>query len=515
MGDGLELAAGNRMKNLLEVITKNRLLAVFVGFTVTALIQSSSATTVMVVGFVNAGLMTLTQAVGIIMGANIGTTITSVLIAIDFSSVAPVCIFIGAVMMIFFKKKTVKNTGTIIAGFGLLFLGMNTMSSAMAPLKDSPEFQGFITRINNPFMGILIGVVMTAIMQSSSATIGILQALALQGVVPFGFSIFVLFGQNIGTVVTTFISTAGAKTNAKRAAMIHLLFNVIGTVIFIIITFTTPYMSWIEAISDNASVQISAAHIIFNVVSTIILFPFSKLLVKASCKLVPEKQKTDLSQSLHFLDDRILNAPPFAVAEVGKRTVQMLAIARQNFEKAARALIDMDASPAEEIRTNEETVNFLNHHITEYLIKINALEISESDLAYIGVLFHVVNDIERVGDHAMNLIEAAEKACENRLTLTNDAIEEMSTLLAEVGTQLKSAQDILSAGRVSNEAYFELHERECRIDSLTELYTQNHITRLNEKKYSPETGMLYVNTIVDFERVADHAFNIGGYKLWR
>lgn len=297
MGQGLEMAAGDKMKNMLNKVTSNKISAVLIGVAVTALIQSSSATTVMVVGFVNAGLINLVQATGIIMGANIGTTVTSVLVALNLSSIAPLFVFAGAFILIFTKKKIISHIGEIIAGFGLLFIGMDTMSSAMEPLRNSSVFIDFMTKADNPFLGIIIGLVFTAVIQSSSASIGILQALAFKGLVPIEFALFVLYGQNIGTVITALLSAAGSKTNSKRAAIIHLLFNVFGTILFVIITLFTPYVEFLKMLNSDTVVQISAAHIIFNVVSTIILFPFSDKIVRLSCKIIPDRRDKNLKLS--------------------------------------------------------------------------------------------------------------------------------------------------------------------------------------------------------------------------
>lgn len=508
MGDGLELAAGSKLKKLLEVLTSNRFLAVLVGFVVTAVIQSSSATTVMVIGFVNAGLMNLAQAVGVIMGANIGTTVTSVLIALDLTDIAPLAIFIGVILMIFFKKKMTTHIGQIICGFGLVFLGMSTMSSSMEPLRDFQPFQDFIINANNPFMGVMIGLVMTGIIQSSSATIGILQALAGQGLVPIEFAVYVLYGMNIGTCVTALISTAGTKVNSKRAAVIHLLFNVIGTGIFMLITAYTPYIELLKMISDSTMVQISAAHIIFNVVSTVVLFPFANVLVKLSCRLVPGKEASDEEMHLKYLDERILNTPPFAIVQVGKEVKRMAEMAQKNFAAAANALINMDVSEVEKISEREKAINFLNHKITSYLIKINSLDLLENDSKYIGSLFHVVNDIERIGDHALNLSEAAQKSVEDKLTLSDKAKEELRDLFDNTQQLLSGAIEAFDKQTLTVDESFKLYELEEHIDDLSDLYQNTHIARLNNMECSTEAGMLFVNTITDFERVGDHAINI-------
>lgn len=508
MGDGLELAAGSKLKKLLKVLTSNRFLAVLVGFVVTAVIQSSSATTVMVIGFVNAGLMNLTQAVGVIMGANIGTTVTSVLIALDLTDIAPLAIFIGVILMIFFKKKMTTHIGQIICGFGLVFLGMSTMSSSMEPLRDFQPFQDFIINANNPFMGVMIGLVMTGIIQSSSATIGILQALAGQGLVPIEFAVYVLYGMNIGTCVTALISTAGTKVNSKRAAVIHLLFNIIGTGIFMLITAYTPYIELLKMISDSTMVQISAAHIIFNVVSTVVLFPFANVLVKFSCWLVPGKEASDEEMHLKYLDERILNTPPFAIVQVGKEVKRMAEMAQKNFAAAANALINMDVSEVEKISEREKAINFLNHKITSYLIKINSLDLLENDSKYIGSLFHVVNDIERIGDHALNLSEAAQKSVEDKLTLSDKAKEELRDLFDTTQQLLSGAIEAFDKQTLTVDESFKLYELEEHIDDLSDLYQNTHIARLNNMECTTEAGMLFVNTITDFERVGDHAINI-------
>ncbi|MEG1846084.1 MAG: Na/Pi cotransporter family protein, partial [Oscillospiraceae bacterium] len=345
MGDGLELAAGAKLKVLLEKMTRNRFLAVLVGIVITTLIQSSSATTVMVVGFVNTGIMNLTQAIGVIMGANIGTTTTSVLVSLNLTGVAPIAIFIGVFMIVFSKKNMIKHIGQAIAGFGMLFMGMNLMSGAMEPLQDSEVFRNWMINASNPFLGILIGAAITGVIQSSAASIGILQALAAQGLVPLNFAIYIIYGQNIGTVVTALISTIGTKTNSKRAAVMHLLFNIIGTAIFVCITAFLPFTAMIESLTDNSMVQLSAVHIIFNVVSTFIMFPFAKYLVKLSCILVPEKKsKNDDGLNMVNVDDRMINTPPVAVAQVGKEVIRMATLARNNFDIAAQDLINKNIS---------------------------------------------------------------------------------------------------------------------------------------------------------------------------
>lgn len=508
MGDGLERAAGSKMKKILGALTRNRLLAVIVGALVTGLIQSSTATTVMVVGFVNAGLMTLAQAVGVIMGANIGTTVTSVLIALDLTAIAPVALFIGVFVMLFVKKDFIKHVAQTIAGFGMLFWGMETMSSSMEPLRDSQVFADMITSFNNPIMGILIGIIVTVIIQSSSASVGILQALALQGLVPIELAIYVLLGQNIGTCLTALLSAAGTKTNTKRTAMIHLLFNVIGSAIFLLITMLTPYTSLLEMISDNVSVQISAAHIIFNVVSTIILFPFANFLIKISCLLVRDKESEDSKLEFKFYDEHLLTTPPVAVEQIGKEVVRMAQLARDNFDRAAVALINNDTSKAEKIESVEEVINFLNHGITRHLVKINALDLDYSDAKYIGRLFHVVNDIERIGDHAVNLSEAMVVRNNEKLAISDEAVAELETMRKCVIDLLSASISAFEKQELTLEEAKNIETLETVSDNLKIKYQDAHLRRLNEEHCETRAGMMFVNTLIDFERVGDHAKNI-------
>lgn len=512
MGDGLENAAGAKLKRMLEVLTGNRFLAVLVGFVVTAIIQSSTATTVMVVGFVNAGMMSLAQAVGVIMGANIGTTVTSLLIALNFSSVAAASVLVGVILMLASKKTVVKNLGAIFTGFGLLFLGIDMMSDSMAPLRESAGFMNFIVTVSEsplrPLFGIILGIVMTAVLQSSSASVGVLQTLAMQGLVPLKFSVFVLFGQNIGTCLTALFSTVGAKKNSKRAAVIHLLFNLIGTGIFILIALLTPYVEWIEKLSPDPMAQIAISHIVFNIVSTVVMFPFAKVLVKLSCLLVPGKDDSESEMHCKFIDDRLLNTPPFAVMQVSKEVARMAKLACDNFETSAHALINRSDKDLDKVMENEEIINYLNHHITSYLVKLNALDITDSDSDYIARVFHAINDIERVGDHAINLAEAAQHNIGEGLKFSDPAREELNQLCGSVVTLLERSMAAFDNQSLSDDEAKELSDLEEHIDDLTLECQDSHIFRLNRKECNTEAGMLYLNTITDFERVGDHAINI-------
>ena len=510
LGEGLELAAGAKLKVLLEKMTSNRFAAVLVGFVITTLIQSSSTTTVMVVGFVNTGIMNLTQAIGVIMGANIGTTTTSILVSLDIGKYAPIAIGIGVFLSMLTKKTTKKHIGLAITGFGMLFLGMTLMKDAMEPLASSPVFSEWLMNANNPFMAILIGTVITAVIQSSAASIGILQALASQGLIPLHFAAYVIYGQNIGTCITALISSIGTKKNSKRTAVMHVLFNVFGTVIFIILTKLLPFTDWIESLTDNTMMQLSLVHIIFNVVSTLIMFPFAdKVLVKLACLIVPDKK--DFSEDdfkLQFVDNLMINTPPFAVAQVSKEVHRMAGLARHNFSIAAEDLLNKSCDHFDEVQHTEEVINFLNHNITPILVKINSLDLSYSDAKYIGRVFHVINDIERIGDHAQNLEEAAKSRVDEGIEISAEGERELREMYETTLKLIDGSIEAFTSQILDNEKAEQLSEYEASVDDMQTEFEQSHIERLNAHKCNTRAGMLFINTITDFERVADHATNI-------
>ncbi len=510
LGEGLELAAGAKLKVLLEKMTSNRFAAVLVGFVITTLIQSSSTTTVMVVGFVNTGIMNLTQAIGVIMGANIGTTTTSILVSLDIGKYAPIAIGIGVFLSMLTKKTTKKHIGLAITGFGMLFLGMTLMKDAMEPLASSPVFSEWLMNANNPFVAILIGTVITAVIQSSAASIGILQALAAQGLIPLHFAAYVIYGQNIGTCITALISSIGTKKNSKRTAVMHVLFNVFGTVIFIILTKLLPFTDWIESLTDNTMMQLSLVHIIFNVVSTLIMFPFAdKVLVKLACLIVPDKKDSSEDDfKLQFVDNLMINTPPFAVAQVSKEVHRMAGLARQNFSIAAEDLLNKSCNHFDEVQHTEEVINFLNHNITPILVKINSLDLSYSDAKYIGRVFHVINDIERIGDHAQNLEEAAKSRVDEGIEISAEGEKELREMYETTLKLIDGSIEAFTAQILDNEKAEQLSEYEASVDDMQTEFEQSHIERLNAHKCNTRAGMLFINTITDFERVADHATNI-------
>ena len=432
MSEGLNRVAGNKMKDLLEKLTRNRFKGFLLGVLVTAIIQSSSATTVMIMGFLNAGIMDLFQATGVIIGANIGTTITAVLIAIDVSAIAPICIFVGTVMMMFCKKQSQKYIGQIILGFGVLFFGLKYMSGseAMGVLKTSASFQSFITKADNPLLGLLIGFAMCSVLQSSSASIGVLQALAMTGaeLMPMKFAIYLIIGINVGSAMPLFLSAIGAKTNAKRAAVIYFMFDFVGMLIFTPLAIFVPqYVQWITTLSDNGSVQVAIAHIIFKVVTAVFLLPFVPLLVKFS-EIIIKPKEHDTRLRFEFIDTKVDDNPVTISLQIGSEVERMARIVRMNFCVACESFLKMDDSQKHTISENEELINWLNHHISDYMITVTSRQLTPEVSEYIGKLFHVITDLERIGDHALNLMERIETAKSNDLGFTKQGLDEFKQI---------------------------------------------------------------------------------------
>ena len=508
MSDGLEAAAGDRLQLILEKLTSNRIVGVLVGAGITAVIQSSSATTVMVVGFVNAGMMTLKQAVWIIMGANIGTTVTGLLIALDIGAIAPLFAFIGVVLITFIKKEKVQDIGEIIAGLGILFIGMDMMGAAMLPLRESPSFIALMTTVENPLLGILIGLVFTAVIQSSSASIGILQALAASGLIPLHSAAFILFGQNIGTCITAFLASLSANRNAKRTTIVHLLFNVIGTVIFVLLCLATPLISIIGRLTpDNPMAQIANLHILFNVTTTLILLPFGVKLAELAMVILPvhNDEKEDLLKPL-YLDDQHLGSVAIATAQLKKEIVHMFEIVRRNVDYIFEALDPKVRFQKEKIERNEAKINALNIEITDFVAKACTLEMSAADSIKINSYFKISNDLERNDDHVMNLKEYMEFYLNKEV----DFDEEIQAQLKELYLLLKEC--LMKLGEESFFDYedkYELIERdEQKMDDLTFYYREKQVNDLRNKQCSAKTVVTYSEMLTDIERMSDHLLNI-------
>lgn len=512
MSDGLNQVAGNKMQALLEKLTRNRFKGFLLGVVVTAVIQSSSATTVMLMGFLNAGIMDLAQATGVIIGANIGTTITAVLIAIDVSAIAPFCIFIGTVMALFCKKQTQKYIGQVILGFGVLFFGLKYMSGpdAMGVLKTSAAFQSFITKANNPILGLIIGFIMCSVLQSSSASIGVLQALAMTSasLMPMKFAIFLIIGINVGSAMPLFLSAIGAKTNAKRAAVIYFIFDFVGMLIFTPIALIFPqYMDWITTLSDNGSVQVAIAHIIFKVVTAFVMLPFIKWVVKLS-EIIIKPKEHDTRLRFEFIDKKVSNNPVATTMQIGSEVERMARLVRNNFVIACEGFIVMDNSRQRELEENEELINWLNHNISDFMVTVTSKEMPGAVSEYIGKLFHVITDLERIGDHAQNIMNRVCAAKDDDLGFTETGIAEFKEIYEIDLELLDRALGAFMNKHLTDDEEHQLHYLEDTIDYLTLTAQDNHVQRLREKKCHTSSGVIYTKALQDLERVGDHSYNI-------
>ena len=518
MSTGLEAAAGNKMKVILEKLTANRFIAVLVGALITAVIQSSSATTVMVVGFVNSGMMTLGQAVWIIMGANIGTTITGQLIALDVGEIAPLMAFIGVAGIVFVKNEKVHHIGEILAGLGVLFIGMDMMSSAMKPLAEMDSFVALLTKFENPFLGILAGTVFTALIQSSSASVGILQALAGSGVVGLNSAAFVLFGQNIGTCITALLASIGTSRNAKRTTLIHIMFNVFGTIVFTILCLTTPLISMVQGWTpDNAPAQIANLHTMFNIVTTLLLLPVGMWLTKIATFLLKDKggaQEEGLKVQ-YLLDIKHINAEKLGatmICEEGikQELTRMLEMAKTNVVEAFDVFANKAADKYAGIEKREEYVDFLNKEISTYITSVVSYENTNSGSQIFNSLFSVTSNIERISDHAMNIAGYSNMVAERKISFSGQAKDELS--------EMKKICNSLFELLIEKPADFiEWHEKvacmEQKIDDMTIQYRNNMYGRIQKGSCTDEGSILFSELLTDFERIGDHALNISNEML--
>lgn len=524
MADGLQKSAGNKMKSLLAALTTNRFLAVIVGALVTAIIQSSSATTVMVVGFVNAGLLELTQAVGVIMGANVGTTITSWLVSMNEWGAmlkpeffAPLIICIGAFMILFTKSNKKKEVGEILVGFGVLFIGLSFMSGAITPYKDAPIFgQAFALFGSNPFLGILAGAIVTAVIQSSSASVGILQTLAMNGMVNWGSAVFITLGQNIGTCITAILSSAGANKTAKRAAAIHFLFNTLGALIFGVIMYAVFLFNKNLATAPINSVEISIFHTIFNICNTLILFPFANQLVKLSTVFVRGDKENEYEENAeeeleHRLDERILETPSFAVETVLKEVVNMGLVTLDSFKRVRKAFLENDEKAVEKVLAGERVINGYESQLTEYIVKINNLSLNDEQHLMVKNLLYTISDIERVGDHCENIAELAKQKIDKKMNFSEEGTKDLETIFDRAFMSFEAA---VNARLTREKQYIDIQKKcEIKVDNLEKQLRENHFKRLAQNKCNATTGIYYLDAISNLERISDHADNIANYVL--
>ena len=510
MSEGLEKAAGAKLRGILELFTKNRFIGMVVGIIFTAIIQSSNATTVMVVSFVNSGLMNLMQASGVILGANIGTTITGQLIAFNLSDIAPLIVIIGVIMVMFCKKQSVKKMGEVVLGFGILFMGLSIMGDSMTAVKDSPKILDFLASLSSPFSAILVGFLITAVLQSSSATVGIILLMVSQGLLELSICPFMILGCNIGSCVSALVASLSGKKDAKRAALIHFLFNVVGSAIMFVILLVAidPITEGLLYISGGSLARsVANVHTLMKVFEVVMLFPFMGWIVKATYKIVPGTDKTaDDEYELLYIGGKTILSPTMALHDGICEIEHMGKVAIENLKTAMDALCTLNETEIEEVYQKEKYIDFMNQKITDYLVRANEVELPLADADMIGGLFHVVNDIERIGDHAENFADSAKARIADGVEFSDKAKKQLQDMMSKVVMILEYSLDMFTN---KNQKHMrEILELEDEIDEQEKKLQRAHVKRLTKNKCTPEAGMIFPDTISGLERVADHATNI-------
>ena len=525
MGDGLAKVSGGKLEKILENLTSNPIKAVLLGAGVTAVIQSSSATTVMVVGFVNSGIMKLSQAVGVIMGANIGTTITSWILSLtgiqsdNFiiqmfkpTSFSPVLAIVGVIFILFINDSKKKDIGSIFIGFAILMYGMDMMSSAVKPLAEVPEFTNLLLKFSNPLLGVIAGALLTAVIQSSSASVGILQALASTGMIPLSSAVFVLFGQNIGTCITAVLASIGMKVNAKRTTVIHLLFNIIGAVLFTVICLVTPYVTWIEAMTPGDPVaQIANAHTVFNIVTTLLLLPFGTHMANIAVRILPDSKKADdedlrLKYIRPFESSYAIGHSAVAVSQVRDEVNRMRDMVAKNISDSFDSLVQYDEKLRKKVSEREEYIDFLNKGISEYIVSLMASEMNMSDSRKINGYYAIISNLERIGDHAVNLAEYGDDMRKWEIDFSDTVKEELNEMKAQCIAALDNLKEVTSENveRILSQAVI----IEQKTDDMRDKYFKKQMQRLKKGKCKPQSGIVFSEILTDFERMGDHALNI-------
>lgn len=515
MANGLQKSAGTKLKKTIEVLTTNRIIGMFVGAMVTLVIQSSSATTVMVVGFVNAGIMSLIQATGVIMGANIGTTITAQMVSLDISEIAPAVIGIAVAVWIFSKNKKVINAAEIFIGFGILFLGMDLMKDSLKPLRELESFHNLLLAFDAGSLkaylaAIFVGFAFTAIIQSSSATTGILVAMAFEGLITLDIALPIIFGTNIGTCVTAMLSSVGASRTAKRAATIHMLFNVIGTTIFIILFRNITLHLAVALSPDNVARQLANAHTFFNIVNTLLLLPFAHQLVNLSTKIIP-MHENEKDEYVTYLDERMLGTPAIALGQMTKEIVGMAEMALDNYDLSIKSVTEKNQKSIDKVMQMEEVINVKQRSIEEYLVKLTNESLSSSEHSKVNMMLGIISDIERIGDHAENIAELGEYRIDNNLPFSDQAIEEIMMMHKKV---IKSCEQAIEALKTNDiEIARKIISRENKIDAIESELRTSHIDRLNKGQCSTGAGIIFLDAISNMERIADHAEKMAYYVM--
>lgn len=509
MGDGLERAAGPKLKHFLGLMTRNRFIGMLTGLCVTAIIQSSGATTVMVVGFVNAQLLTLAQSVGVIIGANIGTTVTSLLLSIKFDPGAVFALIGVLMMMLFEKRETVKQTGYVFMGLGVLFVGMSLMSEAMEPLRDWQIFQDMMRGVTNPLLGVLIGTLLTALLQSSSVFVGIVQVMAAAGLVSMQGALFLVLGAQIGACTPTLLAMANTGVSARRAAMVQLTYNLLKTLLILLLNCFLPLATWYEGlVPNNPKLCVSAMHVSFNIAAAAVILPCSDVLIWLAKRLIPGEEQETQAIKLQYYDERLLKTPSLAAEQLYREVCRMGRGAHEHIVLALEALRTQDLSKEKEMLYHEELSDYLEEAITEGLVAVMPLELSEHESMRIGGLFHVVNDIERISDHADNILGLAKERVARNAKISDKAMEEMDVLTGRVIRVLDGALAGLEEWGVPDSIMELLEDAEQSVDDMTEILRKKHVERLKEHRCTPKSGVIFLETINNLERVADHAMNI-------
>lgn len=511
MSDGLEKAAGAKMRSILEAVTTNQIMGTLVGILFCAVIQSSSATTVMAVSFVNAGMMNLYQAAGVIMGANIGTTVTSQLVSFNLSAYAPIFLFVGVILTQFVKNDRLKKIGEVVLGFGVLFMGLSVMSGSMASLKDSPQIAAMLGGLRSPILGIVMGTIITAIIQSSSVTVSILLLMAQQGLIELPICFYIILGCNIGACMSALLASLSGKKDAKRAALIHLFFNIIGTIImYLVLTLAGGLvLDVIKGISGSDPGRcVANAHTLFKICQVLILLPFTKGIVKLTYLAVPgvEEKGAGAEFQLFYIGKTSMFSPTTAVIEAVRELEHMGALAYENLNRGLEALINLNEAKINKVYAVEKQINFMNHAITDYLVKIGQMTLPIDDSKSIGALFHVVNDIERIGDHAENLADSAKSRIAENISFSEESLQELREMSAKVNKILEYSIDMFAHS--TKDHMQDIMELENEIDLMERQFQKNHVERLTRNECSAASGMVFSDVMSGFERVADHATNI-------
>lgn len=509
MGDGLQKMAGEKLKKIIALLTANRFVGVLVGALVTAIIQSSSATTVMTVGFVNAGIMNLTQAIGIIMGANIGTTVTAQIVSFKLEGIAPLAIAIGMVFYLFAKKKSIKDSAEILIGFGLLFIGMSFMKDAAKPLSESAELKDAIMYLSrNPILGVLAGFMVTGIIQSSSASMGILIVLASNGLIPITAAMPILYGDNIGTCVTSLLSTIGASRNAKRAAVMHLCFNIIGTLLFMLVL-NKPIMEIVRVINpDNVPRQIANTHTLFNILNVLILLPFSNYIVKLTMKLVPfrEDEDEELIQNTKYLDERLLKTPSIALSNTLEEIVRMGSKSTKSIRNSMDGLLTHDKEKIRKGLEYENLVDDINKDLNDFLLKLSTTSLSDLERIRTDIYFHIVSDIERVSDHGENIAEVARTMNKLNLDFSEEAKKELQEMYKKASQNFYDSITVINT--LDKKLANKIRKEELVVNEMQKNIRIAHISRINNGQCSMELGIYLFEITNNLERISDHSMNI-------